>query len=90
MGPVIGLRLTTIGEAAEHLAGSAIVAGGFAGALPLAPSGAPANIGAADGELFRQLSEAWLTRTDESREIYTPWEGPESVNNVIDPWIGVD
>jgi effector-binding domain-containing protein len=52
-------------------------------------TGPVAGLGEAFGKLFAQLGAAGYTPTDETREIYYLWEGPESPNNVVELQVGI-
>ena len=46
-------------------------------------TGPIAQIAQAYGKLYGELGRRGLQPTDVSREVYLYWEGPDSVNNVI-------
>jgi len=52
-------------------------------------SGPVSKIGQAYGQIFTQLTALGEAPSDERRERYLYWEGPESPNNVIQIEIGL-
>ncbi len=52
-------------------------------------TGPVTGLGEAFGKLFAQLGAAGYTPTDETREVYLWWEGPESPNNVVELQVGI-
>jgi effector-binding domain-containing protein len=51
----------------------------------------PANhrIGEAWQKLYDAIRARGLTSTDEERELYLYWEGPDSANNIVQVQVGV-
>jgi effector-binding domain-containing protein len=52
-------------------------------------SGPVKDLGKSYGELFGDIISADYKLTGETREVYLFWEGPESVNNVVEIQVGI-
>jgi effector-binding domain-containing protein len=52
-------------------------------------TGSVAHMGEACGRLYGQVVAGGYTPTDQMREIYLWWEGPDSPNNVVELQVGV-